>query len=235
VSDSDFDIPIEPEPAGPVTSTAIRVKPAAQDEIAQLWSSIFFSPERTPPKLLVATSALRREGTTQIAVALAVTGADSHADARIALVDFNVRFPQVASLLGLPQSPGVCEVLRQHVDLDEALVTLNVGQLSVLPAGQAGESYADILRTDHLRELAQNLRERFDHVIFDVPAINLYPEAQVLGGLADGVLIVMRTGVTRRESVAEARRRIEQADGNVVGLVMNQRTYAIPGFLYRRM
>jgi capsular exopolysaccharide synthesis family protein len=221
--------------AQPVTSTGVRVKSGASHEIAQLWSSVCFSAERKTPKVLVVTSALRKEGVTQIAVALAVTGADSHSDLEIALVDFNVRDPQIAEILGLRSSPGVCEVLRQTASLEDSLVPVNIGNLSVLPAGQMGATSADLLRGDRLRQLVTSLADRFDHVIIDVPAANLYPEAQVLGGLADGVLMVVRTGVTRRESVAEARRRIEQAEGKIVGLVMNQRTYPIPGFIYRRM
>jgi Mrp family chromosome partitioning ATPase len=70
--------------------------------------------------------------------------------------------------------------------------------------------------------------------LIDAPAINLYPDAQLLAPLTDGVALVAEAGRTRRESLAQARKRIDLSRGRVLGVILNKRRYPVPRFLYRR-
>ncbi len=214
---------------------SVSIEPRAAESLAQLWGSLFLSPERTAPKSIVVASAEPGEGTTQIAAALALTGSLSEHGLRIALVDFNVGRPAVAGLLGLAPSPGVAEVIAGQATLESAIVQATAPGLDILPAGQADHNSLPLLRSERVGEVIRTLTENHDHVIIDTPAVNRHATAQALVGFTDGVLLVVKAGVTRRESVAETKKRIEHAQGKVIGVVLNQREFPIPGFLYRRL
>ncbi len=225
------ELALEPPPG------SFEVKRAAHQEIGQIWASIFFAPEAKTPKTLLVTSAERQEGATQIAAALAILGAQSNAELRVLLVDFNLHQPRLADVLDIQPTIGLAEVIRGEAKLDQAICDTGLPNLGLLPAGQQVDRPLGLLRSERLRTIMEELRqnEQVDHVIIDTAAANGHPEAQTLAGLVDGVLLVTRAGVTRRESVAEAKKRIEQNQGRLLGVVLNQRRFPIPGFLYRRL
>lgn len=217
---------------------ARNVKPRILREIGQLWGGVFFAAERQAPRIVVMTSAGRREGVTQVATALAMCGAATQTDGRVALIDANMRHPRVADLLKIDGTPGLSDVLAGRVGLDQAMQTLVLDErheLSVLTAGETEAQPLGLLRSRQFKTLLGTLRDRFDHVVIDAPATNLYADPQIVSSLADGVLVVVHSGRTRRESVAEAKKRLELAQARFLGLVLNQRTYPIPSFLYRRL
>ncbi len=214
-----------------------QVRRSARGRIGQLWASIFFAPAAKIPKMLMVTAAERREGSTQIAASLAIVGAQSHSELKIVLVDFNLHHPRLDKVMGVEPAAGLAEVIHGDVTLEDALCPTGLPNLSLLTAGKQLDQPLGLLRSQRLTTVLTQLQQhaQVDHVIIDAAAANLYPEAQTLAGLVDGVVLVTRAGVTRRESVAEAKKRIEQNQGHLLGLVLNQQRYAIPGFLYRRL
>lgn len=219
-------------------STAGRsatLRHGARDAVDQLWASVFFAPGQIAPKSVVVTAAEPREGVSQIAVALALAGCAAERGLRIALVDFNLRRPMLHRILGLQSAPGVVEVLAGQKTLVTAAQPLEEGRLSVLVAGQVQGAVSSLMQRQNIGNLVRDLAAAYDHVIIDAPPVNTQATVQALAGCTDGVLLVTKATVTRRESVAEARKRVELAHGKVIGLVLNQRRFPIPGFLYRRM
>lgn len=216
-------------PAGPMLA------PKAGEAVEQLWGSVFLSPERTAPKAIVVTSAESGEGATQVAAGLALAGSSTEYGLRIALVEFDVRRPKIAALFGVRSVPGLAEVICDEVALADALVQPDNDRLDILPAGRTDDSSLRLLQSPRVGELVRELAASHDHVIIDAPAVNRCATAQTLAGLTDGVLLVVKAGVTRRESIAEAKKRIEYAQGKLIGVALNQREFPIPAFLYRRL
>jgi Mrp family chromosome partitioning ATPase len=105
----------------------------------------------------------------------------------------------------------------------------------VLPAGRPNGNAAAPVDPNMVHRLIQHLLGHHDHVIVDAPAVNRNSTVQALASLTDGVLLVARQAATRREALAEAKKRIELAHGKLIGLVLNMRKFPVPGFLYRRM
>jgi Mrp family chromosome partitioning ATPase len=224
-----------PGPRLEATRNPIAVTPRALDQVEQLWGSVFFSAERNAPRSVIVSGAEPGEGATEIAIALAIVGASANHGHRVALVDFNLRQPSVARLMNVPESPGVIDALRRGELLGGTNVTLTQGQLTVLPAGRAEGDAVTPVDPNMVRKLLEHLLKQHDHVIVDAPAVNRHSTVQALAALTDGVVLVARQGATRREAVAEAKKRIELAQGKLIGLVLNERHFPVPGFLYRRM
>jgi len=227
----------EPPKAGSSSKLTRRVRPHADVEIGQLWGSVFFSSEIAPPRAIIVTAARRRDGATQVASSLSLVGAEASPELRIALVDFNLRFPAVADVFSIRNAPGLTEVLDGRATLEDALHRLdlpNGNQLFVLAAGASVSQPMGYLKSRQAQSLIASLKERFDHTIFDVATANQHPDPQVIGAQVDGALLVVRAGETPREPVSEAKKRLDLAGVRCLGGVLNQRSDPIPGFLYRR-
>jgi MinD-like ATPase involved in chromosome partitioning or flagellar assembly len=79
------------------------------------------------------------------------------------------------------------------------------------------------------------LRWNFDYIIVDCPALAVSSDATLLAPLIDGVAIVVQAGKTRRAQIQRARQTVENADGEFLGFVLNQRRYSVPNWLYQRL
>lgn len=213
-----------------------RVKDGAEGEIARLWNNVFFSGDRAAPRAVVVTAARRGDGATQVACSLGMIGAESNSELRIAIVDLNLRSPDVAAVLGVRSEPGITDVLEGRATLEQTVqsVPLANGQaVSVITAGRMPAHPLSLMKSRQMQALVMKIRDRFDHVIIDVASSDLYPDAQIVGSRVDGALLVISGGSTPRETVAEAKKRLDLAQVRCLGLVLNRRTDPIPDLLYR--
>jgi capsular exopolysaccharide synthesis family protein len=223
------------EPATAVAAPARRgrasLKDEAEDLFCGMWASLFYSGRTVGKSALICTSA-RREGASTIACGLALAGSGPAGGERVALVDFNLRNPSVHDLLGLRSSPGLVEALADGQSLASVAQSVN-NNLDVFTVGAIAQRSLDVLRSDAVERFFQTLRETYDRILVDAAPANHYPDAQVLGGVLKDVVLVAHCDQTPREAIAQAKKRVEAGGGRVVGLVLNLRTYPIPGFLYR--
>jgi len=90
-----------------------------------------------------------------------------------------------------------------------------------------------LVKSRQARAVLSQIRERFDHTVIDTPSANVFPDAHVIGAQVDGALLVIQAGETPRETVAEAKKRLDLAGVRCMGLVLNQRSDPIPSLLYR--
>ncbi|MBX3395978.1 MAG: CpsD/CapB family tyrosine-protein kinase [Phycisphaerae bacterium] len=213
-----------------------RVNDGAEGEISRLWNNVFFSGDRAAPKAVVVTAARRGDGATQVACSLGMIGAESNPELRIAIVDLNLRDPDVASVLGVRSEPGVTDVLEGRSTLEQAIqsVPLDNGRtVSVVASGRMPAHPLSLMKSRQMQALVTKIRDRFDHVIIDVASSDLYPDAQIVGSRVDGALLVISGGSTPRETVADAKKRLDLAQVRCLGLVLNRRADPIPDLLYR--
>ena len=85
------------------------------------------------------------------------------------------------------------------------------------------------------KSLLQDALKRYDVILVDAPPIIGSPETPRLAALADGVLLVVHAGKTKREIAQRAIEMITQLEGNVLGVVLNRKKYYIPDFIYKRI
>ena len=79
------------------------------------------------------------------------------------------------------------------------------------------------------------LRWNFDYVLIDCPSLAVSSDATTLAPIVDGVAIVVEAGQTRRDQIQRAQKVTEQSGGKFLGFVLNQRSYPVPNWLYRRL
>lgn len=179
-------------------------------------------------QLLLVTSPRVAEGKTTTSTNLALTMAQEF-QYRVLLVEADLRRPSLASLFGLPPAVGLADVLLGTATLEEALVEIPGHQLSLLPAGSGAARSTELLASTAMQRTVDALRTRFDRIVVDAPPITL-SDTVVLARLADGVLIVVRSGVTPRPAIERALSGLDRR--KVIGMVLNEVEEKADGYAY---
>ncbi|HLK50440.1 MAG TPA: polysaccharide biosynthesis tyrosine autokinase [Bryobacteraceae bacterium] len=174
--------------------------------------------------IILVTSPEPREGKTTIAgnlgLALAETGR------RVLLVDADFRRPRAHLLFGVDNRNGLVELLEGSAPVEsypksELGLPTPFPNLSILPNGRQARNIAQQINSPRLLDLLDRLRQEFDFVVIDAPPVLPVADARILGGIADGVVLVLRSGVTDRESALEALECLRTNGAAILGTVLN--------------
>jgi polysaccharide biosynthesis transport protein len=151
------------------------------------------------PQVLLVVSPLTGEGKTTLSVNLAVTLAQH---GRTCIVDGDLRKEGVAQALGVVAYHGIRDVLAKTMEVDQVLVSgVQLPNLSLLGAGSAPGEPGGLISSGAMSDLVGKLRKRFEFIVIDSPPMLLFSDGRALSALADGVIVVGRSGVTTRESL----------------------------------
>lgn len=173
--------------------------------------------ERDPAFVISVTSPEPPAGKTLTSLNLALT-LGRLSERRILLVECDLRRPSLSEFLeGNGSSPGLADILVGEAEFDEAVVKVRGTGLDLVGAGS--QSKVDTLIADHrLVEALSEPRSRYDIVIFDSPPLPL-ASGRSLANLAQGVLLVVRAGQTKKGDIKDALSSLEP--DKVLGLVLN--------------
>lgn len=227
------DVELQSEPQPEQVATTAWLKPKAEEVFRGLWASLFYSGNAVGKSVLIC-AANQHEGASTIACGMALAGSESVGEASVALVDFNLRRPAIHRILRINEGPGIGDVIAGDLAIESTAQRVG-NALDVYTVGTVNGRILDMLRSDSLGRFIETLCSRYDRVLVDAAAVNHYPDAQVLAGAVRDIVLVANSEQTPREAVAQAKKRLESGGGRVVGVVLNLRTYPIPGFLYRRV
>jgi len=160
--------------------------------------------------LIMVTSAVSGEGKSFTSVNLAMSIA-AELDHTVMLVDADVARPSVLRMLGLPSSPGLLDLLEGKADMSSVLLRTNVDKLSILPSGTPHARATELLASDAMRLLLDDISMRYPDriVIFDSPPLILTTEARVLATRMGQVVLVVQADKTLQADVQQALATIE--------------------------
>jgi receptor protein-tyrosine kinase len=184
-------------------------------------------------KTFLITSSINGEGKTVTSINLAMTMAHDLNTKSVLLIDADMRKSKVAKYLGISQSPGLSEILKGEAQEDSAFVSLDVENLTVLPAGRMPRNPSELLGSKAMANLLASLKTRFDYIFIDAPPIMPLADPCILGAMVDGVILVIQAGRTQRSIIAHAENRLSQAQATTIGYIMTNVEYHLPQYLYR--
>jgi len=168
--------------------------------------------------MILVTSPGRGEGKSLTAANLALTmGQDFQS--RICIVDADLRHSTLHHLFGVPDAPGLADVLAGRASLADALMAIEDHPIALLPAGQIPAHPAELLGSSAMRRTLQTLRSQFDRVIIDAPAAGPLADVGILTPLVDSVLLVVHAGSTTKPAIQEAVTAI--GSSKLLGVVLN--------------
>lgn len=194
----------------------------ASEAYRALRTSITFAGDRAP-RVLVVTSALPGDGESASAANLAITLAQQ--GSTTLLVDGDIRRGHLHTEFGVAQDPGLSQVVLGRAVLEEAVHEVMVGPegapLHFLAAGAFPPNPAELLGSDRMRQLLQELRERYDMIVFSAPPLSILTDAAILGTQADATLLVARTGSTDRQALEHAVMQLRLLRAPIGGIVLH--------------
>ena len=160
--------------------------------------------------LIMVTSALPGEGKTFTSINLAMSIA-AELDNTVMLVDADVARPSILRTLGLPPGPGLLDVLEHQVDMSSVLLRTNMKKRTVLPSGDPHPRATELLASDAMRDLLDDMATRYADriIIFDSPPLLLTTEARVLATHMGQIVVVVQADRTLQNDVQHALATIE--------------------------
>ena len=169
-------------------------------------------------RTIVVTSPSQGDGKSLTAANLALAMAQEFHQ-RVLLIDADFRRPSIARLFGLDGRAGLSDVLLGGADLDAAQVSIAEHRLTVLPSGTPAAHPAELLGSSGMRRVLDTLRTRFDRILIDMPPVSPVADVHVVAPITDGMLMVVRAGVTSKPAIERALSGLDAS--KVLGLVLN--------------
>jgi protein-tyrosine kinase len=205
-----------------------------QEESFKLVQTIFLLQAKTPPRTVVFAGIDSGSGCSRICAQVARALA-SQTLGTVCLVDANLRTPSLPDLFGVANHFGLTDALAAQGAIRDFTRILGPDNLSLLSCGSAAATSSSLLSSEMLKVRVLQLREEFDYILIDCPPLNTYNDGVTIAQLADGLVLVLEANATRREVAVKVKNDIVAAQINILGAVLNKRTYPIPRVLYDRL
>lgn len=171
-------------------------------------------------KVILITSSVPEEGKSNVAINLATTMAAG--GKKVVLVDGDLRKGSLSRYLHLNRNrPGISNVVANQCTLADALVRFKNVQFTLLPVGPLPPNPSEMLATPAVEALFKGLREYYDYVIVDTPPVSVVTDAAVMCRFADGVILVVRPGVTTTQGAQLSKKNLEAVHAHILGVVLN--------------
>jgi polysaccharide chain length determinant protein (PEP-CTERM system associated) len=150
---------------------------------------------------------------------------------QILIIDCNFRNPDLSTIFSRAGFPGLSEIIQDKIALEEGIYSTDISFLSFLPAGRSTDDPVRLFESARFKEILERLRNRFDLVLLELPALITCADAMVASPLSDGILVVTRLYSTRKKVLAAAMEKLDRK--KIVGVVLNNAEYWIPDWLYK--
>ncbi len=195
-----------------------------------LRTSILLSSAGQPPKTVLFTSALPREGKTMTSTNVAVVMAQQ--SKRVLLIDADLRRPSQHKVFGLRPEAGLSSVLTGTTSVADAIVTTAQSNLDLMPAGPVPPHPSELLSSGLMQELMQQWRQEYDYIVIDSPPVLSVTDAVLLSVKMDTVVLVVRAGQTTTMALRRARDLLQFVQANLMGVVVNAVDLSSPDYYY---
>lgn len=188
------------------------------EEYRHLRTNLSFLDAADPVQVLVITSCTSYDGKSTTSANLGLVVAET--EVRVLLIEADMRRPKLSSMLGLERDSGLSNVLAGQVDVADVLQTWGEDQLSVLASGPLPPNPSELLAGQRMTDLIARLRDDFDLIIIDTPPLLAVTDGAVASRLADGVLLVVRHGGTKRNQLGQVLHVLSNVNTRLLGSVL---------------
>lgn len=181
-------------------------------------TNLLFLLSENKNKSVVISSSTGGEGKSTTAVNLSIVC--SQLGSKVLLIDTDLRRPTIHRKMHLPNEQGISSVLVNFCKFEDAVQHIN-SCLDVITAGPTPPNPSELLSSDLMNQLIENLRTQYEYIIFDTPPINVVSDALVLSPNSDGILLVARSKKTTFSQLKQTMKKIDVAGVKLLGTILN--------------
>ncbi|MCB0207894.1 MAG: polysaccharide biosynthesis tyrosine autokinase [Anaerolineae bacterium] len=186
----------------------------------QIRTNIQFAAIDRPAQSIMVTSSNPSEGKTTTSANLGIIMAQ--ADLKTIIVDADLRRPSLHKIFQVPNLSGLTDLLSSNnIDIDTQLKDTSIENLKIITSGPLPPNPSEILGSQKMMQMLQQLERIADVIIFDTPPVLAVTDALVLSKRVDGVIMVARSKKTRRDTLRESLERLNHVGAKLLGGILN--------------
>lgn len=184
-----------------------------------LRTNLTFALSTKKNRIFAVSSALAAEGKSTVAANIAITLAQS--DNKVLLIDGDLRKPVQHRVFGVKNDVGISSLLGGLNSFREVVQTGVIDGLDLVTCGPVPPNPSELLGSDNMKALLEQLSSRYDYIIIDTPPIKIVTDALTLQDSIAGILLVVKHSYSTYDAVGDAVEAVKMADGSLLGVVVN--------------
>lgn len=192
---------------------------AVQEAYKTIRTNVTLSIIKEGCKTIVVTSSLPSEGKTTTSLNLSISLAQAYK--KVLLIDCDLRKSKMHKVLGIPNVPGLTNVISGLETLENSARETKYAGLHVLTAGIQVPNPSEVLSSEAMFALLEDMKASYDYIILDTPPLNIVADALPLSRVADGTLIVVKQNQTTHIDLSKAIESLEFIGGKIAGIILN--------------
>lgn len=204
-----------------MTASAPAVKKvpfAVSEAYKSIRTNLISKLSKEQKKIIAVSSPNASEGKSTTAINIAISL--SQLGKKVLLVDTDAHRPSIAAKLNLTNENGIMDVISGLCETDKAAVSYN-SLLDILTVGHIPQNPTETFASAGFEECIKEFSDKYDFVIIDTPPVNLLSDALVIAQKCDGMVLVVRSGMTTHSSLKRTLSAAEMLDINIVGIILN--------------
>lgn len=202
---------------------ATRPNSRVAEQFRTIRTNIQFSMATKNLQTILFSSSGPFEGKSTICTNIASVFADQ--DKRVLVVDADMRLPSIDKIFHLENKIGLSTLMTsEKLKVEEAIQHVEGVHLDILPSGIVPPNPSELLASERMDEIIEELKQQYDLVLFDLPPIVSVTDAQIMATKVDGVILVIRKDIANVEDIYKAKELLELVNANVLGAVFNGET-----------
>lgn len=153
---------------------------------------------------------------------------------KVLVIDANLRTPEFHDTFHISDSPGLVDILEGKISLEKATQYVNPN-LAVLPTRKTLQNPISLLNSSEMIDLIKKAKEKYEIILVNYANLKNIKEACILSSYLDGIALIVNEGKTRRHVVKALLSPLERKKANLIGVILNNRTFVIPEMIYKRL
>ena len=194
-------------------------KSVISEQYREIRTNIEYSNVDQNTKTILVTSSDKNEGKTTTVSNLAVSFANLNK--KVLLIDCDLRNASIHKMFRLNNIYGLTDILAKDRAVDKCIQETELKNLYVLTAGAIPPNPAEILSSDKMKNLIENLKNVYDYIFIDTPPIGLVTDAGALSSFIDGVVLVVKSESVEKKYLEETKKKLDAVDARILGAILN--------------
>ena len=194
-------------------------KSVISEQYRAIRTNIEYSNVDQNTKTILVTSSDKNEGKTTTVSNLAVSFANLNK--KVLLIDCDLRNASIHKMFKLNNIYGLTDILAKDKAVDKCIQKTELENLYVLTAGAIPPNPAEILSSEKMKNLIEDLKNIYDYIFIDTPPIGLVTDAGALSSFIDGVVLVVKSESVEKKYLEETKKKLDAVDARILGAILN--------------